>query len=165
MDLVLEEGAGCALPVTLSPSPTHFHLKTHNIGVCGTNPKHVPEDANAQLFPHIFEKLTADKETHLSVYVPAEAGGETLYAKSKAALVGQTLHKILRTFIVALLLLFSPITARQHHHVTLQTLGVNRMSSNVPDQPEQDQEVKASDCRGGKLSPSAASRRWLGSNG
>lgn len=30
VDLVLEECAGCALPVALSPPPTHFHLKTHN---------------------------------------------------------------------------------------------------------------------------------------
>lgn len=99
------------------------------------------------------------------MYVPAEAGGETLYTKSEAALVGQTLHKILRTFSVALILLFSPITACQHHQVTLQTLGVNRMSSNFPDQPEQNQEVKASYCSDSALSPSAVSRRWLDSNG
>lgn len=29
MDLVLEESAGCALAVSLSAPPTHFHLKTH----------------------------------------------------------------------------------------------------------------------------------------
>lgn len=97
---------------------------------------HVLEGANVQSLPHILEKLTTDKDTHLSMYVPAEAGGETLYTKSEAALVGQTLHKILRTFIVTLILLFSPITACQHHHVTLQTLGFNWMSSNFPDQTE-----------------------------
>lgn len=129
VDLVLEEFAG-----TLSLPPTHFHLKTHNIRACCMNPTHVLQSANIRSFPHILEELTTNKDTHLSMYVPAEAGGETLYTKSEAALVGQTLHKILRTFIVALILRFSPITACQHHHVTLQTLGVNRMSSNFSDQ-------------------------------
>lgn len=63
------------------------------------------------------------------MYVPAEASGETLYTESEAALVGQTLHKILRTFVVALILRFSAITADQHHHVTLETPGVSRTSS------------------------------------
>lgn len=86
--------------------------------------------------------------------VPAEAGGETLYTKSEAALVGQTLQKILRTSIVALILLLSPIAACQHHHVTLrgESAVVKLFLS---------QEAKASFCS----SPSAASRRWLDSNG
>lgn len=122
MDLVLEEFAGRALAISLFAPPTHFHLKTHNDDVRYMDPTHV-----LQSFPHIFEKLTTDKDTHLSMYVPAEAGGETLYTKSEAALVGQTLRKNLRTFIVTLILLFSPITTCQHHHVSLQKLGVNRI--------------------------------------
>lgn len=121
MDLVLEEFAGRALAISLSAPPTHFHLKTHNTDVRYMNPTHV-----LQSFPHILEKLTTDKDTHLSMYVPAEASGETLYTKSEAALVGQTLRKNLRTFIVTLILLFTPITTCQHHHVSLQKFGVNR---------------------------------------
>lgn len=65
------------------------------------------------------------------MYVPAEAGGETLYMKSDAALVGQTLEEIFRPFIISLILLFFPIAACQHHHVTLQMLRVNRTSSTL----------------------------------
>lgn len=90
------------------------------------------------------------------MYVPAEAGGETLDTKGEAALVGQTLHKSLQTFIVALILLFSPITARQHHHVTLQTL---RVSGDFAEQTQQNEEIDVT------LAPSAVSRRRLGSNG
>lgn len=62
---------------------------------------------------------------HLSVYVPAEAGGETLYVESEATLVGQALQKHLRPFVISLLLLLVfPVAARQHHHVTLRSVQV-----------------------------------------
>lgn len=56
------------------------------------------------------------------MYVPAEASRETLYVKSEATLVGQALQKCLWAFITSLLLLLLPVTARQHHHIALQSV-------------------------------------------
>lgn len=68
---------------------------------------------------------------HLPMYVPAEAGGKTLYVESEATLMGQTLQKPLRTFIIPLLLLVVfPIAAGQHHHISLQ-LGTDGGSAVV----------------------------------
>lgn len=56
------------------------------------------------------------------MYVPAEASRETLYMKSEATLVGQTLQKSLWAFVISVILLFFfTVTACQHHHVTLQS--------------------------------------------
>lgn len=55
------------------------------------------------------------------MYVPAEAGGKTLYVESEATLMGQTLQKPLRTFVIPLLLLVVfPVAAGQHHHISLK---------------------------------------------
>lgn len=56
------------------------------------------------------------------MYVPAEASRETPYMKGEATLVGQTLQKSLRAFVIpVVLLVFFTVTACQHHHVTLQS--------------------------------------------
>lgn len=57
------------------------------------------------------------------MYVPAEASRETLYVKSEATLVGQALQKCLWSFITSLVVLL-PVTARQHHHIALQSVEV-----------------------------------------
>lgn len=115
VDFVLKEFAWCALPISVSLPPTHFHLKTQNRD----------ETLEDNSPPHLHDSLKRSHHTHtrthLSMYVPAEAGGETLYMKSDAALVGQTLEEVFGPFIISLILLFFPIAACQHHHVTLQT--------------------------------------------
>lgn len=55
------------------------------------------------------------------MYVPAEASRETLYMKREATLVSEALEKSLWTFIISLIL-FSPVTACEHHHVALQSV-------------------------------------------
>lgn len=54
------------------------------------------------------------------MYIPAEAGGKTLYVESEGTLMGQTLQKPLRTFIISCLLLVFSVAAGEHHHISLE---------------------------------------------
>ena len=67
-----------------------------------------------------FHKFPTRTLTHLSMDVPAEAGGETLYVECETTLVGKTLQQPLGAFhITILVLVFLPFTADQHNHVSL----------------------------------------------
>lgn len=67
------------------------------------------------------------------MYVPAEAGGKTLYVESEATLMGQTLQKPLRTFVIPLLLLLVvfPVAAGQHHHISLKKKTKNKQETRI----------------------------------
>lgn len=62
---------------------------------------------------------TVWENTHLPMYVPAEASREALYMKRQATLVSEALQKSLWAFII-----FFPVTACQHHHVALPSVTV-----------------------------------------
>lgn len=148
VDLVLEDFAGCELPVALPPPPAHFHLKTHNTDVCCVKTTHTSSKVQTWRTPapHTCPCMSLQKPV-----------GRPCTRRAR-------LHWWVRPLTRFSGPSSSPSSSSSppSQRVSITTLPCRRMPSNFPDQTAE----SGSKSVGLKpRPPGAASRRWLGSNG